>query len=176
MNEWCQAGMLVMLVPLAAFSQEPRGHQDGIEQFSFVIGDWAGTFKGYPTPRMPKAFESPGRMTSRWGHSMHGSRRRPTQTYRELERTASKFLLDTMRVLRRSRRSSSTPSGMRSGTRKRSVETALCLSERSGAFYNGSPTRICPIGNCVSSSRNLMMAVRLIGRTPRLSGDATNRT
>jgi len=38
-----------------------------LEDFGFIVGSWSGTVKGFATPRMPKAFESPGRMTSRWG-------------------------------------------------------------------------------------------------------------
>jgi hypothetical protein len=50
------------------FSQSQPGPAGGrLEQFGFVVGEWSGTSKGYPTPRSPKAFESPAQMTSRWG-------------------------------------------------------------------------------------------------------------
>ncbi len=66
MKNWWHIGALALLSTVISHSQQrPAG--GGLEQFGFVVGEWSGTFKGYPTPRMPKAFESPAQMTSRWG-------------------------------------------------------------------------------------------------------------
>lgn len=67
MAGWSQVSALVVVLALAAGSQQKLTTGDSLEQFSFVVGKWSGTFKGYPTARMPKAFESPAKMTARWG-------------------------------------------------------------------------------------------------------------
>ena len=63
---WQMCG-LVLLLTVPAANQEKPANQDSLEGFSFVVGNWSGTFKGYPTARIPKSFEAPARMTSIWG-------------------------------------------------------------------------------------------------------------
>ena len=62
-----------VLVPLLAFGpggSGSAGRDNPLLQAGFVVGTWAGTFKAYPTPRQPSAFEAPATMTARWGPQM----------------------------------------------------------------------------------------------------------
>jgi len=67
MNGWWPTFAFFLLAALTGPNEHPQSEAVSLEQFSFVVGNWSGTFKGYATARMPKGFEAPGTMVARWG-------------------------------------------------------------------------------------------------------------
>src|SRR5205085_11479253 len=63
MHYWTASALVLAMATGSSTPAVPSG----LEAFSFVVGEWRGTFKGYPTKMMPNGFEAAGTMTSRWG-------------------------------------------------------------------------------------------------------------
>ena len=61
---------LACLISVTVFAHQSRpvgNSANGLQDFSFVVGRWAGMFHMHPNARMPKAAESQARMIAKWG-------------------------------------------------------------------------------------------------------------
>lgn len=58
---------LYLTMAIAAEETQPAGAAKELENFSFVVGEWEGTFKLYPSAVTPKEMDTPAVMVCRWG-------------------------------------------------------------------------------------------------------------